>query len=73
VSDVETTTVDFRISLVNNIRGAEVPGGVVLAIHDEGFHGLTFVPNVHLEQTKESRPQIGTLWELKQGNPANDT
>ena len=69
VSDVETTTVDFRISLVNNIRGAEVPGGVVLAIVDEGFHGLTFVPNVHLEKTTESRPQIGVLWQLREGIP----
>jgi len=70
ISDVETTTLDFRISLVNNIRGAEVPGGVVLAICDEGFHGLTFVPNVHLEQTSETRPQIGNLWRLTAGSPA---
>ena len=32
LSDTETTTIDFTISLVNNIRAAEVPGGVVLAI-----------------------------------------
>ena len=72
LSEVETTTVDFTISLVNNIRGAEVPGGVVLTVHDEGFHGLTFVPNVHLEKTEESRPQIGPLWELRPGNPPQD-
>lgn len=67
VSDIETTTIDFTISLVNNIRGAEVPGGVVLAIYDDGFHGLSFVPNVRLEETSESRPQIGNLWRLVEG------
>ena len=72
LSEVETTTVDFRISLVNNIRGAEIPGGVLLTVMEEGFHGLTFVPNVHLEKTNETRPQIGSLWELKAGAPSEN-
>lgn len=69
LSDTETTTIDFTISLVNNIRAAEVPGGVVLAAHEDVFNGLTFVPDVHLEKTPETRPQIGALWELKPGKP----
>ena len=69
LSETETTTIDFTVSLVNNIRAAEVPGGVVLVIHEDVFNGLTFVPDVHLEKTRESRPQIGVLWELKPGKP----